>query len=346
LATGAYNSRSIVITPEVQHLPDLIQFVQLISMADVLAMPDVLQDILDTIVSAHSSSATRSEALLDLEQLTARTFASSNNVEALTIFRSLQDTFECNVPSRVLSWMSNAVARLETLVNRGLSESERQTEAFTISSQLTRALSVIQAPPLSPSPFIKEMKIRDRLYGANRDASTGSDDSYSSQSSSNSFRSTSSTLTSASSVSASSSRAPSTSDPAIPKTPPQSPMQPDAQPSGRQRSLLMLRKDVDFVPVTPKKVQVARLGLGHSRLSSIDTPGRRPVNPPADRNVGEETPAPGTRDTRMPSHAMSDDPRGAGIKSTEQKKEFLGKMMGNVDTLVEGVEKAGIWGLG
>ena len=33
-------------------------------------------------------------------------------------------------------------------------------------------------------------------------------------------------------------------------------------------------------------------------------------------------------------------------KTTEEKKELLGMMLGNVDALVEGVRKAGIWGLG
>ncbi len=33
------------------------------------------------------------------------------------------------------------------------------------------------------------------------------------------------------------------------------------------------------------------------------------------------------------------------IRTTEQKKEFLGSMLGNVDALVEGVKRAGIWGL-
>ena len=38
--------------------------------------------------------------------------------------------------------------------------------------------------------------------------------------------------------------------------------------------------------------------------------------------------------------------RGSSIvKSTEEKKELLGSMLGNVDALVEGVKKAGIWGL-
>lgn len=33
------------------------------------------------------------------------------------------------------------------------------------------------------------------------------------------------------------------------------------------------------------------------------------------------------------------------IKTTEQKKEFLGSMLGNVDALVENVKRAGVWGL-
>jgi hypothetical protein len=33
-------------------------------------------------------------------------------------------------------------------------------------------------------------------------------------------------------------------------------------------------------------------------------------------------------------------------KTLEEKKELLGTMLGNVDALVDGVRKAGIWGLG
>ena len=33
-------------------------------------------------------------------------------------------------------------------------------------------------------------------------------------------------------------------------------------------------------------------------------------------------------------------------RTTEEKKQLLGTMLGNVDALVEGVRKAGIWGLG
>lgn len=38
--------------------------------------------------------------------------------------------------------------------------------------------------------------------------------------------------------------------------------------------------------------------------------------------------------------------RPIGTRTMEEKKAILGGMMGNVDTLVEGVKKAGIWGLG
>jgi hypothetical protein len=38
--------------------------------------------------------------------------------------------------------------------------------------------------------------------------------------------------------------------------------------------------------------------------------------------------------------------RKENLKTTEEKKELLGTMLGNVDALVEGVRKAGIWGLG
>ncbi|KAJ2977530.1 hypothetical protein NUW54_g11408 [Trametes sanguinea] len=34
-----------------------------------------------------------------------------------------------------------------------------------------------------------------------------------------------------------------------------------------------------------------------------------------------------------------------GPRTMEEKKEILGSMLGNVDALVEGVRKAGIWGL-
>ena len=34
-----------------------------------------------------------------------------------------------------------------------------------------------------------------------------------------------------------------------------------------------------------------------------------------------------------------------GPRTMQEKKEILGTMLGNVDALVEGVKKAGVWGL-
>ncbi|KAA1466468.1 CDC14-domain-containing protein [Dentipellis sp. KUC8613] len=443
-------------------------------MADASAMPDVLQDILDSLVSARSSASVRTQALIELEKLVARTFTDTDDTESLSIFRSLQDTFECNVPSRILSWISVAVIRLEALVSRGLSEGDRQSEAMTLSSQLARALSVVQGialshnpskiflarkyplevlidlllvsrhltfgsdeantagtstpsnagtkppaakqdsstvpltsaaldtllcilvdsspalrifetlngvhivvkilkrantprdvrmkcleflyfylmdespsstrvsevqslvPPLSPSPFMKDIPTRDRLRGQTlRDASSSSDDSYSS----NSSRSTSSTLTTATSVS---------SDSFNPKTPPQSPTQSAPRPSAKPRHLL-LRKEVDFVPVTPKKAQVAKLGLGHSRLSSMSTPHRKAKNS-SDQDAENELFRTAAEDGSL-SFGWKEDigpekDRAHRLRTTAEKKEILSKMMGNVDALVEGVQKAGVWGLG
>ena len=45
----------------------------------------------------------------------------------------------------------------------------------------------------------------------------------------------------------------------------------------------------------------------------------------------------------VPTNSTS--PRGRRVKSTQEKKELLGTCLGNVDALVEGMQKAGVWGL-
>jgi Cell division control protein 14, SIN component len=44
-------------------------------------------------------------------------------------------------------------------------------------------------------------------------------------------------------------------------------------------------------------------------------------------------------------HHRGEEDRERERKTTEEKKQLLGTMLGNVDALVEGVRKAGIWGL-
>lgn len=46
-----------------------------------------------------------------------------------------------------------------------------------------------------------------------------------------------------------------------------------------------------------------------------------------------------------PPPTNSSSPRGRRVKSTQEKKELLGTCLGNVDALVEGMQKAGAWGL-
>jgi hypothetical protein len=107
----------------------------------------------------------------------------------------------------------------------------------------------------------------------------------------------------------------------------------------------MLRREVDFVPVTPKKSHASGVGIDPLRLSN--TPNSPFKN---FRAISDDV----SSDTRHYSEQAS---LGSEIdhtiskldqdmtKTTEQKKEFLGFMLGNVDALVDGVKRAGIWGL-
>lgn len=95
-------------------------------------------------------------------------------------------------------------------------------------------------------------------------------------------------------------------------------------------------------PSTPGRTR------GHRRAQTVDTaietPKARsmptsPRSPTSDREAGAlfaaAVEANGSGLARRP-----------GVRTMEEKKALLGSMMGNVDTLVEGVRKAGIWGLG
>jgi hypothetical protein len=122
----------------------------------------------------------------------------------------------------------------------------------------------------------------------------------------------------------------------------------------------MLRKDVDFIPLSPKKVQVARLGVGvvgsrhvrgkslsrsKSRLGSGMSEGWEDENQNESQSqqeyqVGEKVGEGGGL------HVEERNGTREKMRTTEEKKELLGTMLGNVDALVDGVRKAGIWGLG
>lgn len=175
-------------------------------------------------------------------------------------------------------------------------------------------------------------------------------------------------------------------------------------PQPQSRSLLMLQKEVDYTPMSPKKIQVASLGVAGTRVPSNlskSTSGGSPIKPsdphtPAraripqtpvkasqrslptpsySRLVSDEGPTTNTPTSKSGSPAFQRGHRRArtsldmnnpsnknnvlipfpmhtapvsrppGTRTMEEKKEILGNMLGNVDALVEGVRKAGIWGL-
>jgi len=127
----------------------------------------------------------------------------------------------------------------------------------------------------------------------------------------------------------------------------------------------MLRKEVDFVPISPKKAQVAELGV---RAPSWLTPrtstqlgtGMRTSTPKHVRAKSSISQTQSrlqselTSDLEWESDGMSplkravenDGGRNVSFRTIQQKKKLLGTMLGNVDALVEGVKKAGVWGLG
>jgi len=117
--------------------------------------------------------------------------------------------------------------------------------------------------------------------------------------------------------------------------------------------MMMLKKEVDYIPQSPKKV--AGLGARHphghsSNLSSSNRfHSRSKSQLISTKSLCEEL------DLDVTSPSKQNLERTAAVvtvgrqekwRTTEEKKELLGTMLGNVDALVEGVRKAGIWGLG
>ncbi|EJD00952.1 uncharacterized protein FOMMEDRAFT_158069 [Fomitiporia mediterranea MF3/22] len=150
--------------------------------------------------------------------------------------------------------------------------------------------------------------------------------------------------------------------PTLAGTPPISPKKPSRelpQPNGR---LDMLRKEVDFVPQSPKRAKVAQLNGGMRRpgtprqaspVKNLNADRRTKHQPsPVGRLASEETllsesdvesTVCGDRRSLSVDEGTATDSR---IRTIEEKKAILGQLLGNVDALVEGVKKAGIWGLG
>ncbi|KIM74986.1 hypothetical protein PILCRDRAFT_13927 [Piloderma croceum F 1598] len=126
---------------------------------------------------------------------------------------------------------------------------------------------------------------------------------------------------------------------------------------------IILRKDVDidYVPISPKKTKFARIdSLGTSgmvpkvrELKDLST-GSRSMPTLSNASVATSMKNPfGTaqgygHDTESDEYGKQDGHgyNGSSVRTAEEKKEILGGMLGNVEALVDGVRKAGIWGLG
>jgi hypothetical protein len=105
----------------------------------------------------------------------------------------------------------------------------------------------------------------------------------------------------------------------------------------------MLRKDLDFVPLSPKKaVVVGEDGapLGQARGVGVARTRSRLVSDEEDGAYGGES------EVMTQYHEGKHESGRQEAKTTDEKKLFLATMLGNVEALVEGVRKAGIWGLG
>ncbi|KAJ7098584.1 cell division control protein 14, SIN component-domain-containing protein [Mycena belliarum] len=154
----------------------------------------------------------------------------------------------------------------------------------------------------------------------------------------------------------------------------QTPATPRAQP----RALLMLRRELDFVPISPNEAGVGVAGVSKMKpklraafptgagrgerdggegwgpedendearyasgsgggSSDTDTTRGSDGDPDGeDTKVGE-----GELDTHDQRHGEQE----RETRTTAQKKALLGTLLGNVDALVEGVRRAGVWGLG
>ncbi|EFI27768.1 hypothetical protein CC1G_14691 [Coprinopsis cinerea okayama7 len=157
-----------------------------------------------------------------------------------------------------------------------------------------------------------------------------------------------------------------------PRTPPHSPPLDPARSQFRfpakppqPKAMAMLKKEIDYVPMSPKKAQVAAIlgrSPGHTpkskSMSVVDsgiTPKERVQTKSRLQSAGtvpnlsnysylssseDDSVLTPKAVPRIPKFLVTGNKR-----TTEEKKQLLGTMLGNVDALVEGVRKAGIWGL-
>ncbi|OAX38585.1 CDC14-domain-containing protein [Rhizopogon vinicolor AM-OR11-026] len=233
---------------------------------------------------------------------------------------------------------------LEFLYFYLMDESPTPTQPDEIHSLLTSPVTTRpNTPSRSPETKIFARSVPGTLNisfaSSSTFSSSGSATSSSSSSSTSSF-SSSTTNTSVENISSPIKKSYSIStftspDTRTPSSPPPSGARRFPAPL-QSRSMLMLRKEVDYEPLSPKKPRGFRPGLGVTDATGPATPSASRVRETSKRTISSDR-AEGA-EARSSKHNR--------VRTTDEKKEILGSMLGNVDALVEGVRKAGIWGLG
>ena len=144
--------------------------------------------------------------------------------------------------------------------------------------------------------------------------------------------------------------------------PPQQPCTPPNNPSTttgvtkfpQVRSMMMLKREVDYIPQSPKKVAGLGARYPHGHSSNLSSSNSHSHSRPKSHLISTKLLCE-EMDLDFSSPTKQNLERTATVvtigrkekwRTTEEKKLLLGTMLGNVDALVEGVRKAGIWGLG
>lgn len=149
-----------------------------------------------------------------------------------------------------------------------------------------------------------------------------------------------------------------------PKTPPKLTALPLPQASQSNQKLngktplrppaLKLRNDVDidYEPISPRKPKISQIGsmgtpsIKLKDLRELSTGSRSmPILPNGGTMAKNASQYHDRSQSDVESKANERQSERLRVRSAEEKKEILGGMLGNVDALVEGVRKAGIWGL-
>lgn len=114
----------------------------------------VLQDALDDLCSPRTSMNCKGRALQAIHELMGDICIPDDPAadDRRDYFLALQDTFECNIPSRILDWISHSTVRLEQLTSKECQDHDRKDQLNALVPLLTRALGVIQGFPLMHKP--------------------------------------------------------------------------------------------------------------------------------------------------------------------------------------------------